>query len=185
MKKRNRGSRPSRRPSRDTTTVPTDSGLHHWREFRWLREYRFLAVILALSLPLGLYESIRGDLPTSNAEVRREWLFDTRVDLASTLVELYPNRSLGHFFRGYQASMCWDTGFDHEVCQQFANKDPRDIRIALEEAIRHGATNEEELLHFYAFVLVQLGESPEIIDDAVRRWRTNYPYSTKPDPRQM
>jgi hypothetical protein len=153
---------------------------------RWLREYRFLAVILALALPLGIYEAFSADLPQSNSDVPAEWLLDSRRNLAQTLVELYPDRSQGYLLRAYQAGMCWDRGFQPEVCAAFSYHDLRDVRTALQEAIEHGgAADQEQLFHFYAFTLAQFDEPPEVLDEAVRLWRKHYPYSTKPDPRDL
>lgn len=151
-----------------------------------IRDYRFMAVALALTLPLGILEATRTDLPGSSAEVPPEWLLNDQNDLPKTLVELYPGRSYGHFLRAYQAGMCWDQAFAPAVCQRFTHRDLRDVQDALQQAIqRGGASDQEKLYHFYAHVLVQRGESPEQIEQAIQLWHKHYPYSSLPDPRRL
>jgi hypothetical protein len=106
-------------------------------------------------------------------------------NLVKTLLELYPERSHGHFLQSYQAAMCWENQFQPAVCKAYPNKDLRDVRVALEAALqRAGDFDQEKLFHFYAFILDRLNETPEVVDQAVRTWRQHYPYSTLPDPRQ-
>lgn len=173
-------------PARDRAAVPAQraAAKRSWRQR--LKEFRFLAVILGASLALAFYESSHENLPKTIAEVSPDWLMDERVNMARTLTELYPERSYGHFLRGYQAAMCWDQRFAPPVCDSFPYKDLRDVRGALEEAIAHkGLADQEELYHFYAFILARTNESPEAVDQAIRQWRRHYPHSKKPDPRQM
>jgi hypothetical protein len=172
---------PAIRPSVSAANIPAG---HRWRQR--LREFRFLAVILGAGVLLAFYESSRDDLPKTIAQVPAEWLMNDRVNMARTLTELYPERSYGHFLRSYQAAMCWDQGFAPPVCDAFPYKDLRDVRRALDDAIaRGGAAEQEELFHFYAFMLARSNEPPEVIDEAVRQWRRHYPHSKKPDPRQV
>lgn len=171
---------PPERAARASKAVASRS----WRQR--LKEFRFLACILGAGLALALYESSRKDLPKTIAAVPADWLMDERVNMARTLTELYPERSYGYFLRGYQAAMCWDQGFAPPVCEAFPYKDLRDVRSALDNAIaRGGAAEQEELFHFYAFMLARSHERPEVVDEAVRQWRRHYPHSKKPDPRQL
>jgi hypothetical protein len=88
--------------------------------------------------------------------------------------------------RGYQAGMCWDAGFRLPVCQSFEHKGLEDVRDALQAAIdRRGASDQEELFHFYAFILVKLNEDRDQVDAAVELWRKHFPHSNKPDPREF
>lgn len=165
----------------------TNKGSEH-RPVGWLgrfRDFRFLVVILGAWAALGLYEMKRTDLPKSSADVPPEWLLDDQVNLSKTLLELYPQRSLGHFLRGYQAGMCFDTGYRLPVCNSFKNKDPRDAQEAVEKAIELGGLrNQEELFHFYSVILVRNGEDPEKVNEAIEQWRRHHPYSNKrADPR--
>jgi hypothetical protein len=153
-----------------------------------LRQFRFLAVVLGIAIALGFYEYQREDLSKDISRVDPNWLLNERVNLANTLVELYPSRSHGHFLKGYQAHMCWSTEpkFSLPVCWSFPYQDLRDVKDAFEKAIQlKGNHNEEELYRFYAGVLSDLHESPEKIDEAIRNWRKHYPHSLKPDPREQ
>ncbi len=153
---------------------------------KFLREIRFLAIILGLSGVLGLIEVTHPQLPRSAADVQYEWLMDSQRNLAQTLIDVYPNRSQGYLLRAFQAGMCWEDAFEPEVCEIFENRDLRDVRAALEMAIsKGGAVDQEPLYHFYALVLKQLNEPPEVVDAAVARWRSDFPHSRKPDPRDL
>ena len=154
--------------------------------FSDIRQFRLLAIILGASILLGSYEANRSDLPQSSAEVNPDWLLDERINMAKTILELYPNRSHGYLLKAYQAGMCWEREFRPAVCWSFAYRDLRDVRAALEEALERGGDYDQEgLFHFYAFILTQLQESPESIDQAVAAWRKHYPYSKKSDPRAV
>ena len=157
---------------------PSSSWIYVWRDFRFL-----IVIVIGWGI-IGLYEVSRSDLPERGGSVQQEWLLNDEVNLAKTLLEVYPNRSLGHFMRSYQAGMCWEAGYRLPVCDSFEHKGLEDVRDALEAAIeRGGAGDQEELYHFYAFILVKLNESPEKIEAAVERWRRHFPYSQRPDPR--
>ncbi|MEZ6137448.1 MAG: hypothetical protein R3C53_21380 [Pirellulaceae bacterium] len=175
MKKRNKGS-----------SQPAHTAVSPRGPMFLLRDYKFLGVVLLLAIPLGIIEASRNDLPRSNGEVPPEWLLDANKNLPQTLVELYPQRSQGYLLRSFQAGMCWDNGYQMEVCEQFPYKDLRDVRAALQVAIDlGGAKDQEELFHFYAFTLAKFGESPEVVDQAVALWRKHFPHSRKPDPRTL
>jgi len=151
-----------------------------------LKDFWLLAVIMVSSVGLGIYETWRSDLPAAPTDFPPQTMLDQRLNLAKTMLELYPERSYGHFLKSYQAGMCWERGYQPEVCRDFAFRDLRDVKAALLDAIERGGNYDQEgLFHFYAFILVQLNEPQEVIDEAVRTWRRHYPYSNKPDPRTM
>lgn len=184
MKKPKRGSETSQAVTTKRATVtasPSES--RGW--LKQLRDFRLLAIILGASCALGAYEALREDLPPTAAEVDPNWLLGEQHNLVKTLLELYPERSHGHFLQSYQAAMCWENQFQPTVCRAFPHQDLRDVQAALEAALqRAGDFDQEKLFHFYAFILDRLNEPPEVVDEAVRNWRRHYPYSTLPDPRQ-
>ncbi len=151
-----------------------------------IKEFRLLGIIVGCGALLGFYEVQRSDLPSVPTDVPPQMMLDSQFNLAKTMLELYPDRSYGYFLKSYQAGMCWERGYQPEVCEEFAFRDLRDVKSALLEAIERGGNYDQEgLFHFYALILVRLNEPPEVVDEAVRTWRRHYPYSNKPDPRTL
>ncbi len=151
---------------------------------RLLRHYRVPLILSLFAIPLAVYEGTHDDLPDSTSEVRAEWLMPEEVNLPSTLLALYPQRSRGHMYRAYQASMCFESRFEPQVCDQFANRSLEDVRQEWLLALQSGEKVQEEAMRNFAFVLYQMGETKEAAR-VISYWRSNFPYSSRPDPRDV
>lgn len=125
-----------------------------------LRRYRFLLIVYAPAIALGVCEAQRRFQPASEVQ-----LFDV-------LAELDPNSKQANFFKGYQA---------------IERNEPEQARKYFEKALAASDNDEadEPLLRYYALVLIGLGEERELIDAAVERWRRRFPRSVYPDPRTI
>jgi tetratricopeptide (TPR) repeat protein len=86
--------------------------------------------------------------------------------LANTYYELYPERGMPHYVRGAVA---------------IKQENYQSAREHLERAL---ALNNfgENVLYDHAVNLIRLGESQDLIDASIRRWRWHYPKSRRPNP---
>ena len=148
-----------------------------------LRLNRFVALIVAASCLLAVIERTKPGLPDSIFEVRKDWL-SSEINLAETLVQLYPSRTNGRMYRAYQASMCFESDYVNPICNQFEHRSLQDAREQWQLALQNGNKEQEEAIRNFALVLYQLGESEEAAQ-VVNYWRMNYPHSKKPDPRDI
>jgi len=77
---------------------------------------------------------------------------------------------------------------EREIYQGIYDMNIRDdweaAREHFENALRTGIKTEENLLYYYAIVLVHLQEDPAKIDAAIADWRGNFPTSSRPDPHE-
>lgn len=152
---------------------------------QWIREYRFLAYVVAVTMALAVYEVNSGRRIEPSSDIKPESILNYKRNMPDVLTELYPERNGTHYWVGYQAALCMDRGFTRQVCRKFPHQNINDVREEFERALATGEKSNEELLLNYADILVQLGESEDEINKAIRNWRINFPHSKNPTPRQV
>lgn len=92
----------------------------------------------------------------------------TPPELSRAMLDLYPDDATMQYQLGAQAVKRGDF---EKALEHFEN------------GIATGVKTDQNLLYFYAATLVHLKADPAQIDQAVTRWKENYPGSTLPDPR--
>jgi len=149
-----------------------------------LQNFRFLAIVIAAASALCIFEANNSTLPDETDAINPSWVLDPRNNFPDVLMELYPNRSKPRYWRGFQAALCLDFGYDvSPVCEKFRHRNMNDVRQEFARAIANGEKSNEKLFYNYAHVLLMLGESEEKVNEAIRAWRLNYPHSSLKDPR--
>ena len=126
----------------------------------WYARYRFLIFIVLLSLVAGVWEYTDPD-PDKNAEP---------PSYPYVMLELYPDSTRNLYTRGMQS---------------YLNRDFPAARNWFEKALEPGIKTDENLLYYYAVVLVHLNANGDEIDAAIAQWRRNFPHSSRPDPRTV
>lgn len=153
---------------------------------KWLREYRFLAVIYSLAAVAGFFEITGLDTKYEPGLAQPEWFLDPECNLSDVAAELYPDRVGTKYYRGYQAAMCYFEGpYKSPVCNQFRRGDLTEVCALMEQALATGDKSNEQLFYYYAGLLLRTDASPEKISEAIRAWRVNFPKSGLPDPRVL
>ena len=84
---------------------------------------------------------------------------------------LYPHQPAAEAFQGFYALNL--------------QEDWQRAREHFERALQSGVKADQNLLYWYAYVLVQLKEDPAKIDAAIANWRKNFSRSKLTDPREL
>ena len=163
------------KPKKDSESLPNPIP-------QWIREYRFLTVVVALTLVLAVIELNSSDSAVSKDVIKPDWVLNHKHNLPDVFSDLYPERSGTHYWNGLQAAACFDRDFTRKVCEKFDKQDDQAIRKQFEQSLASDSKSNEDLLRSYVQVLVQMEASQDDIDDAVRNWRKNFPHSKYPVP---
>ncbi len=150
-----------------------------------LRSHKLLLFIYLSGFALALFELTLpedriGELESPEAYLR------PGINVADVSSVLYPERALTLYYRAYQASLC--AGAAAASLPECRNRDPvkpGEIRGLIERSLATGNRSIEMAMYNYAMVLIQENAEPEAIDTAIRNWRVSYPFSSRPDPREM
>jgi len=150
-----------------------------------LHPHRLLLFIYLSGFALAMFELTLpadrvGELESPEAYLRPD------INVADVSSVLYPERALTLYYRAYQASLC--AGSAAEALSECRNRDPvkpGEIRDLIERSLATGNRSIEMAMYNYAMVLIQEGAEPEAIDAAIHNWRVSYPFSSRPDPREM
>ncbi len=140
--------------------------------------YVFGLTLAALELSLPKFQLEYLTLP--------EALLKPETNIADVSSVLYPDRAYSFYFRALQAEMC--AGPRRKTppeCRKRAPVKPHEIRELIERSLATGNRSIEMAMYNYAFVLLQENAASELVDEAIREWRFNYPQSPKTDPREM
>ena len=159
-----------------------------------VRRYRFLFVVYGLAAVPAVYEMwvtktvsepVTEFLNIETGPGEADLLF--QYDFPRYLGELYPDRSVSLFARGFQMQMC--VGYRREgrrvpICERLGEVSLEQARRYLKAAVDTGTRSEENVLYHYVLFLSNTGASEEEVNAAFAEWRWNYPYSQRPDPRR-
>ena len=159
-----------------------------------LRRYRFLFVVYGLVAVPACYElwvtRVVGEPFAEFLNIQPgpgEANVFLQYDLPGQLSELYPTRVESFYARAAQIKMCLGISDEQRnqlpVCQQLGQLQKADIGRFFRAAVDTGNHGIENVLYDYAVFLVADGAPAKDVEAAVKKWRFNFPFSTRVDPR--
>ena len=134
---------------------PTGRPLHRLRDI--FQRYRILFVIYGVGAAVGLRE-----FHLSRTDEAVDWGSDRWRDMTEVVAQVNPDDPDTDFLAGVQA---------------IVRGDGSDFVDHFEEALQDDVKHNEFLLRDYAQHLIASGADWRRINDAVNRWRENYPFS--------
>lgn len=160
-----------------------------------VRRYRFLVVIYGLTLIFAVYEIW---LTRSVSESVTDWMeiesgpgeasLYYHYEFPEMLNEVYPGRSATLLAQSFKMQFCVeqsDAGLRIPACERLENVSLEETRRLLEAAMATGNRGDEILLYHHAVFLASKNAPDPEVDAAIRHWKRHYPFSQRPDPRQL
>lgn len=126
-----------------------------------LKRYRFLLIVCVLAAFAALWE------PGDDEDAAST---ETKKSAAATLAELYPE--------GEELPRA-------AAMDRVKQGDLVNAKKYFEQALSKGVKTNEDNFYLYAVTLVYLNAPQEEIDRAVENWRFHFPFSNRPDPREV
>ena len=148
--------------------------------FQRLRSFRYLIAAGALAIVVAMWEVSHRDDPV-------DLMLSSNPNFTSTVCELYPGRTEPLYMKAIQAGLCAQLRTPiPDVCRQF---NPRTIKNEVndifQQGLKTGVKHIEGIYYDYVQFLVISGGTKSEINRAYEAWRTNFPLSKLPDPRQV
>ena len=145
-----------------------------------LRIFRFLMLIYIPALVVGVWEF-------SHRNQTVDLFLGQTPNFANTVGKLYPDRAEPLYMRAVQAGLCGQPRDPvPAACRQFNPRTiRRDVRELFQRGLKTGVKHFQELYYDYVRFLVITGAPKSEIDKAYHIWRSNFPISNLPDPRDV
>ena len=140
----------------------------------FIRQHRILIAVFVPGLLLAMWELT---VPLNTMLIKQPANEVERRDVRRLLFymesyrALFPHQPDAEAFQGFYALNLkgdWQLAREH-----------------FERALQTGVKADQNLLYWYAYVLVKLNEDPAKIDAAIANWRKNFPSSKRTDPRDL
>ena len=145
-----------------------------------LRPFRFLIVVYASMFAVSIWEN-------SHRDDAVDLMLSPHPNFTSTVFELYPGRAEPLYMRAIQAGLCAEKRYPVPVvCGEFNSWRIKDeVNDIFQLGLKTGVKHIEGIYYEYVQFLVVSGSTKSEIDAAYEKWRTNFPLSQLPDPRQV
>lgn len=145
-----------------------------------LRPFKFLFVVYGLASAVAIWE-------ISHQDDAVDLFLSAKPNFTNTVCELYPFRAEPMYLKAIQAGLCAQSRDPFPtVCRQFNRRRIRqDVEDYFQKGLKTGVKNVERMYYDYVQFLVVSGGTNSEIDAAWEQWRTNFPLSDLPDPREV